>query len=258
MPKLFEDATNKQGLIVSGGEASSDFGMVVAQAPSFDKPSRKMTTYTVPGRNGAVLFQQDAYNDVTRSYQVWIAEAITEDSGGSIVSGTLPERVAAITEWLFSKNGYTRLEDSFEPDYFRLAYYKGGDNFTDELLQVGQATLKFTCRPERFYKSAETPIVVTNGDSMYNPTKFKSKPLIHIETASEQTVTVSINGHTITAEVDDYINIDCERMNAYRQAGENKNTDISGEFPTIDPGANGIVITGTVSKVTITPRYFTV
>ena len=26
MPKLFNDATNKQGLIVYGGEASSDFG----------------------------------------------------------------------------------------------------------------------------------------------------------------------------------------------------------------------------------------
>ena len=125
-------------------------------------------------------------------------------------------------------------------------------------MQYGETTIQFICRPERFYKSAEDPIEVTSGDSMYNPTKFKSKPLIHIETASEQTVTVSINGHTITAEVDDYINIDCERMNAYRQAGENKNTDISGEFPTIDPGVNGIVITGTVSEVTITPRYFTV
>ena len=249
MPKLFDDATNKQGLIVYGGEASSDFGMVVAQAPSFDKPSRKMTTYTVPGRNGAVLFQQDAYDDVTRSYQVWLTHDAEEN---------LTESVNAFSAWLNSKTGYQRLEDSFEPETFRLAYYKGGQNVENHLMQYGETTIQFICRPERFYKSAEDPIEVTNGDSLYNPTKFKSKPLIHIETASEQTVTVSINGHTITAEVDDYINIDCERMNAYRQAGENKNTDISGEFPTIDPGANGIVITGTVTKVTITPRYFVI
>ena len=249
MPKLFDGATNKQGLIVYGGEASSDFGMVVAQAPSFDKPSRKMTTYTVPGRNGAVLFQQDAFDDVTRSYQVWLTLDAEQN---------LTESVNAISAWLNSKTGYQRLEDSFEPETFRLAYYKGGQNVENHLMQYGETTIQFICRPERFYKNAEDPIEVTSGDSLYNPTRFKSKPLIHIETASTQTVTVSINGHTITANVDDYINIDCERMNAYRQEGENKNTDISGEFPTIDPGANGIVITGTVSEVTITPRYFTV
>ena len=76
--------------------------------------------------------------------------------------------------------------------------------------------------------------------------------------ASEQTITLSIGGKTITAEVDDYINIDCERMNAYRLEGENMNTEISGDFPTIKPGNNGIVITGTVSKVTITPRYYVI
>ena len=67
MAKLFNEFTNRRGLIVYGGEASSDYGMVVAEAPSFERPTRKQSVYTVPGRNGAVVFQQAAWDDVSRS-----------------------------------------------------------------------------------------------------------------------------------------------------------------------------------------------
>ena len=236
MANVFDVNTNKQGLIVYGGEASSDFGMVVSEAPSFERPKRKSTTYTVPGRNGSVVFQQDAWEDVVRNYKVWLAEAVVEDSGG-IKSGYLVEKVDAIEAWLNSLKGYQRLEDNFEPDVYRLAYFNGGAGFSDELTMYGEATLSFTCRPERF---------------------LKSKPLIHIEVASTTTITVSINGKSITAAVDDYINIDCETMNAYRLATENKNSSISGDFPTIAPGNNGIGITGAVTLIEITPRFYTI
>lgn len=249
MPKLFNDATNRRGLLVYGGEASSDFGIVVAEAPSFDKPQRKSTQYTVPGRNGVVLFQQDAYDDVTRNYRIWLIIDPEED---------LTAAVNAATAWLNSKSGYQRLEDTFEPETFRLAYFNGGQDIENKLMQYGAATVSFTCRPERFYKNAEDPVEISNGDTIYNPTRFKSLPLIHIEVASSETVGVSIGGKTITAAVDDYINIDCEKMNAYRQAGENKNTEITGDFPNIEPGSNGVTITGTVTKVTVTPRFYTI
>lgn len=246
MPKLFDDATNTQGVIVYGGESSSDYGMVVAEAPAYERPKRKETIYTVPGRNGVILFQEDAWEDVPRNYKVWLAEDGND---------TLVEKVDAFESWLNTQTGYTRLEDNFEPDIFRMAYYSGGDGFSNNLTQYGEATLNFTCRPERFLKSGEIPIAVTNGTVIANPTKFVSKPLIHIE-ASNKTIKVTINGKTITATVADYINIDCERMDAYRLAAENRNSMISGAFPTIAPGNNTVTITGTASLITITPRYF--
>lgn len=249
MSELFNISTNKQGLIVYGGEASSDFGIVVAQAPSFERAKRKATTYTVPGRNGAILFQQDAYDDVTRSYEVWLTDKAEKD---------LVNSVNAFSAWLNSKDGYQRLEDSFEPEVFRLAYYNGGQDIENHMMQYGRATISFTCRPERFYKNAEAEIEVNNGDEIINPTRFASKPLIHIEVASDEEVTVSIGGVGITAQVEDFINIDCEQMNAYRLEGENMNTEISGTFPVIAPGNNGIAITGTVTKVTIIPKYYTI
>lgn len=245
----YSTLTNKQGLIVWGGVASTDCGMVVSRAPAYDKPTRRVEAVTVPGRNGSILFDEGAFSDTTRTYDVFIAE---DDHN------TLSERVDAMSAWLFSKQGYTRLEDNFEPDVFRLAYYSGGNDVTNELLTYGESELTFTCRPERFLKSGTTPVEVDDGDTITNPTAFSSKPLIYIEATGE--VEVSINGVAITADVTDYIYIDCETMNAYRQAGENKNDKISGAFPVIVPGANGIGInvTGSLVGVEITPRYFTI
>lgn len=247
MPKLFNKFTNKQGLIVYGGEASSDYGIVVSEAPSFDKPQRQTTVYSVPGRNGSVLFQDNAFNDVTRSYKAFILDYDRED---------LVEAVTAFTGMLYSKRGYQRLEDSFEPDVYRLAYFTGGQNITNDMMQAGETTISFTCRPERFLKDGEKEIEIQNGDVLHNYTRFDAKPLIYIE--GSDSVEISIQGESITAEIDDYIYIDCERMNAYRTAAENMNNAISGVFPSIKPGTNGIAITGTVTKVTIIPRYFTI
>lgn len=247
MPKLFNIATNKQGLVVYGGESSSDYGMVVAEAPTYERARRKQTIYTVPGRNGSVIFQQDAWEDVSRSYKVWLSE----DDLTPLVN-----KVDAFEAMLNSMKGYQRLEDNFEPDVFRLAYYSGGDDFSNSMTQYGEATINFTCRAERFLKSGEAPVTVVNGDQLVNPTRFTAKPLIHIEGSG--TITVAIGGNTISASVTDYINIDCETMNAYRLAAENKNSDISGTFPQIVPGVNTVGITGAPTLVTVVPRYFSI
>lgn len=246
MPNLFNELTNRQGLIVYGGEASSDYGIVVSDAPSFDKPNRRANVFNVQGRNGSVIFQDGSYDDVVRSYKVWVAED----------HGDLTEKVNAVSGWLYSKTGYQRLEDSFEPEYFRMAYINSIGNFTNELTQYGEATLSFTCRPERFLKTGEEVVFVTNGDAIYNPTRFESKPLIHIEGTG--TVSINISGKTMTASIADYINIDCDRLDAYRLPNENKNAYVSGTFPTIASGTNAITLTGTITKCEITPRYFTI
>ena len=247
MPDFLFKGTNRQGLIVYGGEASDDYGIVVSEAPVFDRPVRKTEVFNVPGRNGSILFQQNAYDDVTKTYHCWVTEDFDR----------LADKVNTISAWLFSKTGYQRLEDSFEPDIFRLAYYSGGNEFSNRMLMAGEGDLTFTCRPERFYKSGENEITVSNGDKIFNVTRFASKPLIHIEGTG--TVTVSIAGTTITAkDVVDYINIDCDRMDAYRLTSENRNDKISGTFPSIVSGQNTIAITGSVTKVTIVPRFFTI
>ena len=254
MPSIY-NGTNGHGSIVWGGTAFASYGIVTGEAPAFDKPNRKQTVFNVPNRNGSVLFQQNAFEDVVRSYNIWIDEQTETESGGG-TSGTLAERVSAFTAMLYSKTGYQELTDCFEPDIYRLAYFSGGNDFSNELTMYGKTTLSFTCRPERFLNSGKEAVTVTNGSTMTNPTLFPSKPLIHIEgTGSFE---VAINGVAIVASVTDYINIDCERMNAYRTASENMNDRISGAFPNLASGSNTIAIVGAPTLVQITPKYFTI
>lgn len=246
MPKVFTNVTNKHGLIVFGGEASDDYAMIVTEAPAFDAPVRKSESVSIPGRNGVVLFQQDAYEDTVRSYKVAI-----------LASGTdLSRAVASAESWLNSKKGYQRLEDDFEPEIFRLAYYNGGTDFSNRIMMAGEADISFVCRPERFYKDGEEELTVTNGDVIYNLTRFASKPLIHIEGTG--TFTIRIGNTAIEADVTDYINIDSDTMNAYRLPAENMNSRIRGTFLKLEPGNNTIEITDEPSLVTIIPRYYTI
>ena len=244
---MLDLGTNKRGLIVYGGESSADYGMVVAEPPAFERGVRRQTVYKVPGRNGSVVIQQDAWEDVNRSYKIWIAADAGEE---------LADKIDAFDAWLNSQNGYQRLEDNFEPDVYRLAYYSGGTEFSNMLMTAGEATLKFTCRAERFYKEGEQEVALVSGTPVYNPTRFESKPLVYIEGSGA--VTLTVNAKSITATLTDYIYIDSEAMNAYRGATENMNDKITGTFPTLAPGANAITISGTVTKATIVPRYFTI
>ena len=246
MPNIFNELTNKRGLIVYGGETSSDYGIVVGEVPSFDKPNRRSNVFNVQGRNGSIIFQDGSFDDVVRSYKVWVAED----------NNNLADKVNAISGWLYSKTGYQRLEDSFEPDVFRLAYYNGSGNVTNELTMYGETTLTFTCRPERFLKSGEDEQTVTNGDKLNNPTRFEAKPLIHIEGSG--TVAIKIVDKTMFANITDFINLDSDRMNAYRLPSENMNNYVSGTFPTIPDGIQEVTLTGSVTKCTITPRYYTI
>lgn len=247
MPKLYNLSTNKNGAFIFGGESSADFGLIITEAPTLAHAQRKSTAFEVPGRNGVVLFQQDAFADVPRQYKVALAVDQAED---------LPGKIDAVIAWLNSNTGYTRLEDSFEPDAFRLAYYNGGDSFTNNMMQYGEATISFTCKANIYYKSGENVLSLTNGTPVYNPTRYKAAPLIHIEGSGSVSLTLGAN--TITATLTDYINIDCETMNAYRQPAENMNNKIGGDFPELAPGSNAVAFSGSISKIEIIPRFYTI
>lgn len=245
MAKLYDNTTDYNGNFNFNGEDSRDFGLIITEAPAFTRPTRKQTAFEVPGRNGVILFQQDAWNDTPRAYKVALAVDHEID---------MAAKVADVESWLNSADGYMRLEDNFEPDFFRLAYYSGGDEFSNNFMQYGEATINFTCRPERFYKSGDLPATLTNGTPINNPTRFIAKPLIHIEGSGA--VSVTLGAATMTATITDYINIDTARMDAYRLPAENMNNKISGTFPTLAPGANAVTLSGSITDAYVLPRFY--
>ena len=252
--------TNKQGLIVFGGRPSTDYGIVVSEAPTFEKPTRKQTIINIPGRSGSIVRQEDAWNDVTRKYKIWVAKDRRQD---------LVRAIEAVTGWLnrhvgsdMANYGYFRLEDSFEPEYYRLAYYSGGDSFVNDLMQAGEAELKFTCRPERFLKSGDIEQEITGASfTLYNPTNFKAKPIITFEATGPSLISfIGGGGGSLSfalASGDAGISFDCETLQAFNCGGANGKTSYSSE-PYLDPGLNACYTTGTYSKLFVTPRFYVI
>lgn len=237
----------KHGAIIWAGKSSQDFGIVVENPPAIKRPARKFTKYTVPGRNGDIVEQQDAWDNYTQTYTIW--------AGGNDY-GSAPITYSAISSWLLSPKGYQRLEDNFEPDIFREAYFVGPMEADNLLTKVGRCELSFVCKPQRFLKIGEKTTRYNQASELYNPTQFDAKPLIKVTGSGDGTVT--LNGVTMTITgMTDYLYIDCETMNVYRQESENMNSLVSGSFPTISPGMNTLTFTG-ITQVDITPNYYTI
>jgi phage-related protein len=89
------------------------------------------------------------------------------------------------------------------------------------LNRQGQFDVKFSCKPQTYLKSGEKPKEFTASGSIYNPTMFDALPLMRIYGEGE----LEIGLETIRVKrVDNYIDIDCELEDAYKEfAGNNRN-----------------------------------
>ena len=231
-------------MIIWHGVPSNEVPVIVEHPPNRDIPRRKFEVISIPGRNGDILIPQDAYENITQVYEIHIPSNRPR----------LDRAIRNVTDWLLV-SGYNRLEDSYEPDVFRIAYYAGQHDIENILNKGGKATIEFNCRPERWLKAGEQPIVLSAGSSIYNPTNQTAKPLIKVSGAGEGELTVGTYNLTMTDC--DEIFLDSEEEDAYRE-GENMNATVAGAFPLLQPGAVDVSWSGGVTGVTIIPRWWTI
>ena len=230
-------------MIWFNGQSSDDYRLIVERYPEVIFPTRKNEKVTVPGRNGDILIQQDAFENVSQRYDIYISAEMSR----------LTPITHKIAEWLCVK-GYQKLEDSYWLDTFRLAAYNGGLNIENVLNRFGRATIEFDCRPQRFYKFGDFFSDIGNGDKLMNPSPYTAKPVLIVSGSGEGSITVNDN----TLELEDCdLTIDCELMQAYKN-GVSKNGTVSGDFFELPKGESEITWTGGVTAIQIKPRWFTI
>lgn len=240
------------GVIVFNGISSKDVGIEVETFPEYTIPEREYEAIHVPGRNGDVIIDNGTYKNVSRSYQV------------SIATYDIPyhQKMSGVAKWLHSAPGYARLEDSYEPDFYHLAYYNESVSIENLFNEAGKATIKFVCKPQRFYKSGEQIVTFNSNGSIQNGTVNIALPKIIVtKNGLQGTVTVGDATLTILASSGDTIIIDSELQDIYDPLGANKNSVVTfddGIFPLLNPGLNTVSFTGGVTKVEIIPRWWTI
>lgn len=232
--------------ITFNGQNSLDYGLYVSGNQTFNSAEKDYSKVSVPGRSGDLLVFNKRYKNVNVNYDAILIENYEENA----------ERVRS---WLLSADGYCRLEDTYHPNEFRIASFSGPIDFDTKMLEAGETTLTFDCKPQRWLKSGEQKIIVTpdNNRSVLNPTLFESKPLIRIYGTGQ--IFIGTGNITINAAGSEYIDIDCDIMDCYEGlVNRNGNVTIS-KWPEFTPGNNSIVFSSdsNITKVCIIPRWWT-
>lgn len=224
---------------VLDGKPSTDFNTFISQSNMFDSSKREVEKISIPGRSGDLTIDRGRFSNFTSNLEVYIPKDMAQNLDG-------------LRNWLQSVAGYRRYEEYFRPNEFRKARYTGGFE-VESSDRVGAAlTLTFDCMPQRYLKTGEIPVEYTANDSIYNRTLQDAKPLLRVwgnGTVGIGDATLTISGTTA------YTDIDCESMDAYYGA-TNRNSNISGTFPVLKPGTNGIALGTGITKLQITPRWW--
>lgn len=225
--------------------SSSTFSLYISGEGTFDGTARNVQTFNVPGRNGTLVIDNGYYDNISVSYPAFIVDAFDAN-------------FSALRAFLLSHIGYFKLSDTYHPTEFRMARYTG--NIAPKMTQhnrEGEFTITFDCKPQRFLNSGETVTTLTADGTVSNPTLFDSKPLLRVYGYGDlgigsETITIASNAYT-------YIDIDCDTENAqYNTVNCNNLITLTGDsFPVLQPGSNGITLDGNITKVEITPRWFT-
>lgn len=225
------------------GVPSTDFGTFLASSNLFNAPAEDVQRVQVPGRSGDILIPNDRYENF---------------AGEAVVA--IPRNIRDFAEhlkgFLYSRKGYCRYAESYRPDRFRLAAYVGPFEMGTYNRQRGSLTLQFDCKPQIYLLSGDIAARYTADVTLVNPTRFAAQPMIRVYGAGA----FAVGGYavTIAAHAYPYIDLDCERMDAYSGASNcNALVSFSSDFPRLEPGDNAIVFGGGITALEITPRWWT-
>lgn len=260
--------------LVFDGEDSRDYDVYISGNGTFNSPTRALDMISIPGRDGDLLGTGSRLLNTTVTYP-----AFTHNL----------EKLAAFRSMLMSRTGYVRLTDSYHPDEYRMAVYRGAlEADMMDNLKAGEFDVTFEVMPQRWLLEGDNPLelweyedltnesdveLTTEDDvilegattqiasgSLINPSPMEARPLI-ISTGPG-TVTLGDQVITIDVEAGVTVYIDCEMMDAYTMSGDlmvsaNQNVVFSGnDFPTLKAGETNV--TYTTAGLEIVPRWWRV
>lgn len=230
------------GRFIFGGRSSEDLGLIVDGSGIYPIPERDTDVVEIPGRNGNLIFDNGRYKNVTITYDCMIKK--------------IEESYESIRTFFASKTGYQRLEDSYQLDRYRMARILGQlEPSVGPYKRNAKITLKFDCKPQAYLKIGSLSVPVKSGDTLYNRYGFSARPLIRVH--GNGTLYVGHYSIVIADSGKEYIDIDCETMDAFCGTLNLNKCITLEEFPLLIPGETGIKYDSGISAVEITPRWWT-
>ena len=199
------------------GESSKNYSVYITGEAVYNAPEREVEMISIPGRNGAFALDKGRFKNIEVTYPAGIFADNELD---------FARAVSNLRNYLCSKKGYCRLTDDYNPDEYRLAIYKSGFEVDPAQLKAGEFDITFECKPQRYLMSGETPMEITSGENILNPTLFDASPLLEVKGNGN----VNIDDYTISLsdEPIGYIVL----MDAKSNSGTTAAVGVTGSFKT--------------------------
>lgn len=231
--------------LIYNGESSADYDLLVGAQNTFNAPKRSVTKYTIPGRNGDLIKDNGCFENISVPYTV-------------VCKSGFENLADSISAWLKSPTSYCRLEDSHHPEYYRMGLVTDAITYTTGALNhSAKATVTFDCKPQKWLTEGERVEKFTSAGTIFNPTKFASKPLIKVYGNGQSTL--KIGDYSMSLNLQAYVTIDSELMDCTRgNMNMNSYVVLASGFPELKSGMNLITFTGGITSIEITGRWWTI
>lgn len=231
--------------LIYNGESSADYDLLVGAQNTFNAPKRSVTKYTIPGRNGDLIKDNGCFENISVPYTI-------------VCKSGFENLADSISAWLKSPTSYCRLEDSHHPEYYRMGLVTDAITYTTGALNhSAKATVTFDCKPQKWLTEGERVKKFTSAGTIFNPTKFASKPLIKVYGNGQSTL--KIGDYSMSLNLQAYVTIDSELMDCTRgNMNMNSYVVLASGFPELKSGINLITFTGGITSIEITGRWWTI
>jgi phage-related protein len=239
----------KRGSFIFDGVSSDTVNTLIQNRPLIEAPSRKVEWRSTYGVDGTVPFDEGAYDNTN-------LELIMLTNGKNVIADR-----QALYNLIDTRGVYKEFIPYFDPDKIYRVMLNDKVQFENKhhFGQTQSLSAKFTVKPYKYLVNNSPTITSSKTINLNNPTNYTAQPIIKI--TGSGAVTLNINGVIFSIKnVPTNVTIESERYIAYQEGSNgvliSMNHQISSrEYPIFKPGANSIVVTGTVTQIHIEPRW---
>ena len=235
------------------GKNSLDMGLAIYEKENvYGCPKPVVSKVNIPGRGDVVLnnksdpLDNEEYEDFTMTFKCYAMPEEYQDI----------EMVARnVYTWLYQNVQYTRLDTSYERNYYRIAHV--AEQMTMQEITaalLGSLDIQFTCHPFKYSCDGERTLTLTKATSIFNTEGLTAYPYIKIYGSGAATLYINERAHSFQG-IDGYIEVDSFLLNAYKGDKLQNNKMLTTLFPKLAVGENKIRWAGNVEKIDIVPRW---
>lgn len=207
-------------------------------------PKPHIDRFKIPGRNGDLATFDGTYDNASIKYQCWTySEFYSKNELYEILKNTYQKTI-----------GFSKLIDSEDANYYKLAILSDKIEFSHKLHNVFVFDLEFEILPYKYQIIGDNEIAVTSNTTIKNPQQYASNPTITVYGSGS--VSFSVNETTYTVNnVTDYVTLNSELLETYRDTVSKNSDKVGYYYPIFNPGDNIINLGENVTELRIKPRW---